>query len=152
MFEDILVPVDGSEESLQAARMAAEMAVRFGSRLHLLHVVSVPFQDVADLAATPPDFLNRLLDEWERLGRQVLEQAAAQCRALGIEPHTCLEWGTPARLITEWAQQHQAKLIVIGSRGLGRVAGMLLGSVADRVLHLAPCPVLVARGLTSPAS
>jgi nucleotide-binding universal stress UspA family protein len=71
-------------------------------------------------------------------------QAADQSTPVCIE--TELAWGHPADVIVEKARQGGYHLIVMGSRGLGAISSLLLGSVSDRVVKLAPCPVLIVRG------
>jgi nucleotide-binding universal stress UspA family protein len=146
MFQHILVATDGSDHALQAARIAAEIAQKFGSKVTLLSVYDPPAFAPAILPsiepAIAPDAVMRLGEEVqeavERRTGEVFEQA-------GVAYTPIREVGRPVAMIIEVAQREKADLIVMGSRGLGGVESFLLGSVSDRVLHQAHCPVLIAR-------
>jgi len=116
----ILLATDFSESSDTAARMARDYARHFGARLHLLHVVW-PGAD----KAMPPS-LSALADEL----RGVVPVLAA------------VESGSPAVQIVRFAARHGIDLIVLGTHGRTGVSRALLGSVAERVVRTAPCPVL----------
>lgn len=144
MFKRILVPVDGSDQSLQAVRIAVSIGSQYGSKVHLLHVITPPTGNTPG-PDVPPTFMNIALKQWEKMGRTVLEKAYQECQADHVTISVELDWGTPARVICDKAREGNYDLIVIGSRGLGSLTGLILGSVSDRVSHLAPCPVLIAR-------
>jgi len=130
----VVVGVDGSARALDAARFAAEEARRRGAPLHLVTVVAWPYDG---LTATPPDVdLPALLDE---TGAAVVAGAAAAVTA--PEVTTSVRTGDPVTVLTDLTAD--AQLLVLGSRGVGGVAGLLLGSVAGAVVAHAHCPVLV---------
>jgi nucleotide-binding universal stress UspA family protein len=135
----ILVAVDGSEPSLAAARMAAEMAQRFGSKLTFVHVVP--------RLTLPPDVYGLTLAEVEKEHRayadKLLEKATAALASTGLEISTTVRYGAPAEAIAEEAAGGDVGMVVVGSRGHGAVARMFLGSVSDRLVHISPKPVLV---------
>ncbi|MCR4400625.1 MAG: universal stress protein [Syntrophomonadaceae bacterium] len=145
MFKKILVPIDGSDQSAEAARIAVTLASRFGAQVQLLHVISLPAYDYPDMSQVEPAFISQALESWEALGRQYLEQALGECQSCDVKTSVELAWGNPAKVIVDTAREGGYDLIVIGSRGLGNLSGLLLGSVSDRVLRTAPCPVLVVR-------
>jgi nucleotide-binding universal stress UspA family protein len=135
----ILVAVDGSDSSLKAARMAADVALRFGAKLTLCHVVPK--------LLLPPDVYGLTIAEVEREHRayadRLLETAVANLDEPGLDVSTTVLFGSPAEAIAEEAVAPDIGMIVIGSRGHGAVARVFLGSVSDRLVHISSKPVLV---------
>jgi len=120
LVREILLATDFSESSDAAARMALAYARHFGARLHILHVVGV--------ASDPemPPWLGKLAEEFRA----------------AVPVVTAVESGAPAAAIVEYASRSRIDLIVIGTHGRTGVTRTLLGSVAERVVRTAPCPVL----------
>ncbi len=139
MIKRVLAPVDGSDPSLKAVRMAAEMARRFDAKLTLVHVVP--------RLLLPPDVYGLTIATVEKEHRAyaegVLEGARAALDGQGLAISTCVLFGPPAECIAEEAAAPDVGLVVIGNRGHGAVARMFLGSVSDRLVHICPKPVLV---------
>lgn len=141
MYSRILVAVDGSEHSLKAARTAAELA-RFLNSRELRVVVAYdpipPYLGEPNLQAA----INARLNE----AQEIMEKAL---QAIGPLPEGLLRTeileGPPAEAILKVAETHQSDLIVMGSRGLGRLSGLLLGSQSQKVVQHAHCPVLIVR-------
>ncbi len=137
----ILVAVDGSDASIKAARMAADIALRFGAKLTLVHVVPK--------LLLPPDVYGLTIAEVEKEHRayadRLLEKAVAALDEPGIDVTTNVLYGSPAEAIAEESAATDIGMIVVGSRGHGAVARMFLGSVSDRLVHIGPKPVLVVR-------
>jgi nucleotide-binding universal stress UspA family protein len=135
----ILVGVDGSEAANKAARLAAEVAERFGARLTLAYVVP--------RLLLPPDAYGLTVAEVEAEHRshaeEVLRQARAELGAAGAAADVSVLYGPPAEALVEAADEAQADLVVLGSHGRGAVARVLLGSTTDRVVHICTRPVLV---------
>ena len=135
----ILVAVDGSEPSLKAARMAADIALRFGAKLTMVHVVPK--------LLLPPDVYGLTIAEVEKEHRayadRLLETAVSSLDEPGLEISTSVLYGSPAEAIAEEGAAAEVGMIVIGSRGHGAVARMFLGSVSDRLVHISPKAVLV---------
>lgn len=139
-LKNILLPVDLSEPSLHATRYALELAKNFGATLHLLHVIEDPVlysPAIGGYAPKPEDlevYTQTQLDNWiqpEDAGELVIERRWMHGQAfLGI---------------LRDAQQHDIDLIVMGTHGRGFTAHLLLGSVAEKVVRKAPCPVLTVR-------
>ncbi len=145
MFEKLLVPVDGSECAVNAARIAAEMARRFGSAVTLLHVVYPPVSVMGAPGVGGIDAGQAVMETLEDTAREILRAAS---EAMGL-PEDQLQQevlhGNPAAAICRLAAEGDYDLIVMGSRGLGAIRAFLLGSVSDRVNHHAPCSVLIVR-------
>ncbi len=141
-IRQILVPLDFSEHAPQVAEWAAHLALEHQSRVVLLHAYHLPveFQQLEG-AYLPPDFWTNVKAE----AVQGLERHAASLRAQGLEVEAVVREGYPATVIEEEAERQNADLIVIGTRGLTGLRHMLLGSVAERVVQKAPCPVLTVK-------
>ncbi len=139
MFAKILVPFDGSPHSRRALETAAELAQRIGSAVHVVYA----YDRLPAYLGEPNmrDLLNRVLTE----ARHVVEPAVARLQNKGVPVTSDVLEGPPAEAILRVAEAERFDLIVMGSRGLGRLEGLLLGSVSDRVLHHAKVPVLIIR-------
>jgi nucleotide-binding universal stress UspA family protein len=139
MFERVLVAVDGSDPSLKAVRMAAEVARRFEAALSMVHVVP--------RLLLPPDVYGLTIATVEREHRayaeRVLEEARKALDVPGLAVSTSVLFGSPAECIAEQAAAPGVGMVVVGSRGHGAVARVFLGSVSDRLVHICPKPVLV---------
>jgi len=134
----ILVPTDFSEKARTALSYGVTLAERFGSTLHVLHVVEA-IVDVAQVSQEQLD--GRIVDgTWDELNRLL---SADDRKRLNVQ--FAIEWGVPFTEITRYAQARQIDLIVMGTHGSGGVKRLILGSVAENVVRSAPCPVLTVR-------
>jgi nucleotide-binding universal stress UspA family protein len=137
----ILLATDGSEDAEFAAKNALALAEATGSELHLIHVLSLPL-DTQDPSSFEPEVRRQL----ESHTLATLEELVGGIEALGGEvagSHPRV--GRPDAEIVEEAEQIEAGLLVMGSRGSGKVRRALMGSVSDSVVSLAHCSVLVVR-------
>jgi nucleotide-binding universal stress UspA family protein len=140
MFDKILLAVDGSEHALHAARQAAQLARTMGSK----EVRIVVAYDPIPMYLGEPNLqfaINARMDE----AKAILQNAVKEVGELPCAVHTELIEGDPAAAIIDVANTRQSDVIVIGSRGLGTLAGLLLGSTSQKVVAHAPCPVLIVR-------
>jgi nucleotide-binding universal stress UspA family protein len=141
----IVVPVDFSECSGAAWMEAQRLARAFRSEIVLVHVLEEP----SPTSGAP--FASGLSGEFfgaiRRWAEGELERWREPAKASGLAVRTALRTGTPHREIVDLATDERADLIVIGTHGRGGLDRALLGSVSDRVIRLAPCPVLSVRGL-----
>ncbi len=135
----VLAAVDGSEPARRAADVAAEVAGKMGARLLVLNVVEPVWVPVGDFGQETPVFQQEL----DRDSRKLVEGEAARLSRAGLAVEALSAEGAPALAIADTAKLRHADLVVLGSRGLGAVGRFLVGSVADRVLHLCEAPVLV---------
>ena len=146
MINKILVPVDGSAHSKKALEFACELAKRFESELLLLHVVQPPISTQTmgvDASVVTTEFRRQDLEE---IGRNMIEAAKQITGDHGCKNvETQIEAGSPAQHILDSAKKHNVDLIVMGSRGLTDIAGLLLGSVSHKVTHLAECSCVTIR-------
>jgi nucleotide-binding universal stress UspA family protein len=146
VFERIVCGVDGSEESLEAVRQAGILLEPDG-RLLLVAVADLTRAVHLQVAPTAIHALRRALaeaDELDRAAQEALERARAQIAA-GVEVGTLETGGLPASCLLDSVVAERATSLVVGTHGLGRAAGIVLGSVATRMLHRAACSLLVAR-------
>jgi nucleotide-binding universal stress UspA family protein len=141
-LKTVLVPTDFSECSEAAVRYGRALAESFGASLHLLHVVQDPYKQAwaAEGFAAP---VTDLVEQWETQARADLDEIAAQCAPVRTSVEVRL--GSPFSDIAAYATEKNVDLIVIGTHGRGPIGHMLLGSVAERIVRKAPCPVLTVR-------
>lgn len=140
MFERILLAVDGSDHALRAAYKAAELARTIQSKELMIVVVYDPIPIYLGEPNMQIAITNRRGEAEEILNTAVQEVGEVPCKI-----QTSLLEGSPAEAVIEAARAHNSDLIVIGSRGLGRLAGLLLGSTSQKVVAHAPCPVLIVK-------
>ena len=142
-FRTILVPTDFSQASEHALAHAQALARSFGGSLHLLHVVPDPVLASAWSEAYAYD----LTTLGERLRAEAQQQLAERAGAIGDVPVTTEALvGSPAALIALTAAERGVDLIVMGTHGRGGLTHFFMGSVAERIVRSAPCPVLTVRG------
>ena len=140
MFERILLAVDGSEHALHAARTAAELA-RTMKPAEFRIVVSY---DMIPMYLGEPN-MQYAIDGRKNDAEEILAEAVKEVGSIPCDIHTELIEGSPAEAIIDVAATRKSDVIVMGSRGLGRLAGLLLGSTSQKVVAHAPCPVLIVR-------
>lgn len=138
----ILAPTDFSDSSAPAVRYAAEMAEKFAAELVLLHVV----QDLALVlpdAVMPTPMPTADLTHLIETGRTALANQVAALGLARLNPKTEVRVGSPYAEIDATAKEVGADLICISTHGRTGLAHLLLGSVAEKVVRRAPCPVLI---------
>lgn len=135
----ILVPHDFSETSEAAVRYGAALARTFGAKLHLLHVSEKERTDVET------EFPLGLEGTQEDASRERLLKIMSPQQLTELAPELSLRPGTPHAEIVRYAKDHDIDLIVMGTHGRGFVAHAVMGSVAEKVVRHAPCPVLTVR-------
>jgi nucleotide-binding universal stress UspA family protein len=141
-LQKILVPTDFSDCSDAALRYGRALAQAFGASLHLLHVIQDPYTQPWAAEAFPAP-LGDLLDQWQAQARKRLEDSVPEAdRATAV---TDVQVGSPYLEVIRYAQEHQIDLIVMGTHGRGPLGHVVLGSVAEKVVRKAPCPVLTVR-------
>jgi nucleotide-binding universal stress UspA family protein len=145
IIKNILVATDFGPASATALRYGRALAGQFGVRLHVLHVtenvivtaasaygyVSVPLSVQQDIEAAALKQMQGLLTDEERQAGRVIA--------------TTVTDSSPAAAIVDYATRHDIDLVVLGTHGRGAVSHLFMGSVAERVVRMAPCPVLTVR-------
>jgi nucleotide-binding universal stress UspA family protein len=137
MFGTILLAIDGSPYAQRAAELVRRLAAS-GDDVVVLHVTEI--MPIRGGTAVELDLDGEGMEAARRFGRE-LEQAGVPTKVELVRAFA----GHVAKIIVEVARDHQAGVIVVGSRGRGDLSALLLGSVAHKVIHLADRPVLVAR-------
>ena len=173
MFQTIIVPTDGSDHANKAIDLAAELAEKFNGRIVLLHVLlrhvsTADLRSLCEGLKAPENLLEKIaeLEEafvntaaaygpmsimvptelLEEVGYLIADKAKQLAVAKGtgnVEAH--VRDGAPADLILAAAEHEKADVIVMGSRGLGHIKGMLMGSVSHKVNHLAECTCITVK-------
>jgi nucleotide-binding universal stress UspA family protein len=138
----ILIAVDGSPPSLRALEFGASLAAKLGVGLVLLHVMP---QVVLPMGGVGPGALSELQHSLQTESTQLLESLADKARSLGVAVEKQLDVGDPAIAIYDRAEAPDIQMVVMGSRGQGTMARLLLGSVATKVVHTSSKPVVVVR-------
>jgi nucleotide-binding universal stress UspA family protein len=141
-FETILVPVDFSDHSKEALDTAIQVAKLFESTIHLLHCYHIETAGISPYGIVLPsgyyedirDAATKRVSDW----REMVSKE-------GIKAESILSADSPSLAINLAAEETNADLIVMGTRGLSGLKHAMLGSVAERVVRLAPCPVLTVK-------
>jgi nucleotide-binding universal stress UspA family protein len=139
MFRKILLAVDGSAHGDKAADYAAGLAAAFQADLFVVHV----YPQTSDILAY--DDFERFVSRRKSAGQKVLDRVRQRLADRGVSPQEDLLEGPEAEAILASAEAHKADLVVMGTRGLGTIEGMLFGSISRKVSQHAHCPVLLAR-------
>ncbi len=171
MIDNIVLATDGSEHANKALDMAASIAAAFGSKLTIVHVLmhGIPPEELQHMAqvehlvehatSTMPAMTNlptsmvhvfQNAKNWDiaakvvtAIGDKIVDTAAHKARDFGAKDvETCVTNGDYARSILDAAKKAEASMIIMGSRGLGDLQGLLMGSVSHKVAQLADCTVV----------
>ena len=142
-IRQILAPTDFSESSKQAVAYAYELAQTFGAKLLLLHVVELPVYPVEIFLPSAEG--TTLLDDLEHQARLDLAQLLPKAEDGKVEVMCQTVVGTPYYKIIEVADAEKVDLIVMATHGRTGLSHLVMGSVAERVVRMAPCPVLTIR-------
>jgi len=141
-IRQVVVAVDFSEHATRAVQAAIELAKRYDASLHLVHAYHMPvLVGMPDEVALPPDFWTGV----KEAASKRLDQVIANVRSAGVRVTAHLREANPSDAILDVARETGADLIVMGTRGLTGLKHVLLGSVAERTLRLAPCSVLTVK-------
>lgn len=139
LFEKILIATDGSEKNKSAVEEAVKIARACGSTVYAVYVMDESLMKSAIEVPIAEDLYRRIREEGEEAVNGVKEIAQ------GVNLETFILSGRPARAITEFAEQKEVDLIVVGTQGKSGIERFLLGSVADEVIRTAGCPALTIK-------
>ncbi|MHB8171024.1 MAG: universal stress protein [Thermincolia bacterium] len=144
-MQKILLPTDGSPYSLKAASYARMLLEKMtGTTLTILHVGDVPKELLSHgyllEVALDPELIKQLVED-------KTERVIKETKAVfdGLEVDSLIQLGNPVDVICCLIEEKGYDLVIIGSRGLSEIKGLLLGSISHRVSHLAKCPVLIVK-------
>jgi nucleotide-binding universal stress UspA family protein len=140
-LQNVVVGIDGSEESCHAAAVSADLARRNNAVLHFVTIVRPPEGWWGIVGSPPtPSALSKSLSDAQR---EILDAVVADVDLADLEVIQVEDVGDPARMLVAYAEKVDADLMIIGRRGAGLIERIMLGSVANRVVHDAQCPVLL---------
>lgn len=142
MFKKILVPTDASDYSKRSLEIALELARKFQAEVEVFHVTYTP-QDYWGYTVTYGATVAQ--EDLNKNGQLALDLTVAGINTDGVVLAKVLEAGHPVSKILEEIEKMKIDLVVMGSHGYGVVAGSVFGSVSQRILQKAPCPVLIAK-------
>jgi nucleotide-binding universal stress UspA family protein len=136
IIHSILVAVDGSETSSNAAKMAIDLSKKFGANLIALHIV-------------PPNlrFNKEMFDIANQNGQKIVNEVREKAVAKGVDVQTEVisDVISITKVIVDYAEENDVNLIVLGTRGISGIKRLLLGSTASGVVTYSHCPVMVVR-------
>ena len=144
----ILVPTDFSGLSCEAFSWATLLAKEFKAKIMIVHVISV--RDTADMTAHSGNPWERVLEREDKAMIESFKSCLQSDLYQTVETQTLVKVGLEAEKIIEAAQENDADLIVMSTHGRTGLSHALLGSVAEKVIRLAPCPVLTIRPKADP--
>lgn len=139
MFKNILVAIDGSEHGLKAAKMAGELARYTAAELWVV----VAYDPLPSYLGQPQ--LQQAITERIQYTDQILADGMREIGKIPATLHKEVLQGPPAEAILTVAETRNVDLIIMGTRGLGRLAGLLIGSQSQKVVAHANCPVMLVR-------
>ncbi|MDT8878696.1 universal stress protein [Halomonas saccharevitans] len=146
MFHSILVPIDGSEHAKKALSVACQLALQKETALILLHIPEKLAHETLLVWGIGAVDLKASEEELEAAGRKVMDRAEQAARDAGVSHvETMITQGDPTRTILDEARRRDVDAIVMGSRGLGDLKGLVIGSVSHKVGHAADCSVITVR-------
>jgi nucleotide-binding universal stress UspA family protein len=137
VYERILVPTDGSVGSAHVAMQAIDLAEQYDAAIHVVHVIEEPASSLVAGAESR--------DKLEERGEQAIERVETMARIHGIDVETELLEGSPADTILNYAEEADMDLVVTGTHGRSGVKRHIIGSVAERLVRHATCPVMTVR-------
>jgi len=143
-MRQIMVATDGSESAERAVDIAAELAKTVGGSLHIVNVAGDLPEEALEVVRRSPSMEKLAGDAIDARSQQILTRALERARCKGVKDiHTQQSWGDVAEKILDALQSVGADTLVVGRRGRGRLAGLLLGSVSQKLASLSPSVVVV---------
>ena len=141
MFTNILVPIDGSDNSYRALDAALLLSEKLGSNISVIHVMEeVPITHIGS-----EKILNELLEAYKKENQDILLKCSEIANQKGLTIKTFLLQGNPASVILDYNKKEKFDLVIMGSRGLGKFKELILGSVSSKIVHHSSCAVLLIR-------
>ncbi len=139
MYENILIPTDGSEQATNAAKAGLALAADLGASVHALTVLGEFESRIVPITGEQDE----LREEQHEHGEEIVGAVAEAAEELGVDCTTSVSPGVVHTEIESYVEEHDIDLIVMGSRGLTNVEKALLGSTADKVIRTLEIPTMV---------
>jgi nucleotide-binding universal stress UspA family protein len=141
LFTNILVPVDGSDNSYRALDAALVLSEKLGSNITVIHVMEeIPITHIGS-----EKLLNELLEAYKKENQDILSKCSEIASQKGLTINTFLLQGNPASVILDFSKKEKFDIVIMGSRGVGKFKELILGSVSSKIVHHSPCSVLLIR-------
>ena len=141
MFTNVLVPVDGSDNSYRALDAALLLSEKLGSNITVIHVMEeFPITHIGS-----EKLLSEVLEAYKKENQDILSKCSEIATQKGLTIKTVLIQGNPASVILDYSKKEKFDLLIMGSRGLGKFKELILGSVSGKIVHHSPCAVMLIR-------
>lgn len=140
-ISEILVPVDGSENSIRAALFGVDLAKAFGVGIRLFYIFPAASVEIIGMAGMSRSDIDQAAQAAAQKAFDATQEALGQAGGISIEQETSM--GDPAEEIIRYTEDAPGTMVVIGRRGLSRIKSLMIGSVSDKVLRYAKSPVMV---------
>jgi nucleotide-binding universal stress UspA family protein len=141
LFTNILVPVDGSDNSYRALDAALVLSEKLGSNITVIHVMEeIPITHIGS-----EKLLKELLEAYKKENQDILSKCSEIASQKGLTINTFLLQGNPASVILDFSKKEKFDIVIMGSRGLAKFKELILGSVSSKIVHHSPCAVLLIR-------
>lgn len=141
MFTNVLVPVDGSDNSYRALDAALLLTEKLGSSITVVNVIEqVPITHIES-----EKLLSELLEAYKKENQEILSKCSNIATEKGLSIKTLLLQGNPASVILDYSKKEKFDLVIVGSRGMGKFKQLILGSVSSKIVHHSPCAILLIR-------
>ena len=141
MFTNILVPVDGSDNSYRALDAAFLFSEKLGSNITVIHVMEqVPITHIGSEKQ-----INEFLEAYKKENQEILSKCSEIAAQKGLTINTYLLEGNPASAILDFSKKEKFDLLIMGRRGLGKFKELILGSISNKIVHHSQSAVLLIR-------
>jgi nucleotide-binding universal stress UspA family protein len=141
VFTNVLVPVDGSDNSYRALDAALLLSEKLGSSITVVNVMEqVPITHIES-----EKLLSELLEAYKKENQEILSKCSNIATEKGLSIKTLLLQGNPASVILDYSKKEKFDLVIMGSRGMGKFKQLILGSVSSKIVHHSPCAILLIR-------
>lgn len=144
MFKKILVAVDNSVHSKKVVETGADLAAKYGAELILLNTYYIPERFNAH-ESSHYVYLRKIEENMIKHGNDLLATIKAELEAKNLKVNTIFEKGPAGPVIVSKSRDEACDLVLVGTRGLGNVTSLIIGSVSNYVIHHAECPVLLVK-------
>lgn len=146
MFEQILIPTDGSEPATNAAQKGVELAAEHGATVHVMSVVEPIPLGMYSAGPEPASAEHgTVIEEQKNEARAAIEHVIERCEEHGLDAREEIAYGNPSQEITEYAEAEGIDAIVMGTHGRSGAGRLIIGSVAEKVVRQSPVPVMTVR-------
>jgi len=142
LFQRILIPIDGSQLSLEAAKQGVYIARKLESKIVFLYVIDVRIIQTSSLTGTDPSILKTRL---RNVAERYLNEAAKLAEEENVTFQNQIREGMPAEDILKEIEEEKIDLVIMGSKGMSGAHRVIIGSTAEEVVRWSPCPVLIVK-------